>query len=107
MVDDGSTSRRLTSITYEIAWNVKNDTPTGSAIVSSGKGSENGPSARSQLSTKNAEYLKTPSSPRSNTTATPRIHDRPRSDAVRAISFAAAWLPSVTAPSSRQNFQLA
>ena len=34
----GSTSRRLTSTTYEIAWKVKKLTPTGSAIVSSGSG---------------------------------------------------------------------
>ncbi len=38
IIDAGSTSRRLTSTTYEIAWKVKNETPTGSAIVSSGSG---------------------------------------------------------------------
>ena len=84
-------SRRYTSTTYEIAWKVKNEIPIGSTTWSRGSGEPRPtPSSASFIeSTKNSRYLKTASSPRSNTTAPTRAALRRFSDGERAITCAA------------------
>src|SRR5690349_15500929 len=99
--DAGTSSRRYVSTTYEIAMQVENEMPTGSATFAI----QFVPTALStELRTKPA-YLKYASSPRSKATASASSAFRADTTVDRWIPTASRWLTTVDAASRKRNRQ--
>ena len=82
-----------------MAWNVKNEIPTGRMKFSSGRSAAMPRPSRalSALSTKNPAYLKNPSEARLAPTATLTIARRAPGCCRRSSQVAAAWFTTVEA----------